>query len=42
MGNFNEDDVDVNEVKELTERLVEYIPAVITTMGYRGLLVINS
>ncbi|CAD6234109.1 GSCOCG00007562001-RA-CDS [Cotesia congregata] len=39
MRNFNEDHVDVNEVKELTERLVEYIPAVITTMGYRGLLV---
>ncbi|KAH0548785.1 hypothetical protein KQX54_002333 [Cotesia glomerata] len=37
--NFNEDHVDVNEVKELTERLVEYIPAVITTVGYRGLLV---
>lgn len=39
MKSFNEDDIDINEIKELTEKLAEYIPVVFTTMGSKGLLV---
>ncbi|XP_057332372.1 uncharacterized protein LOC130672097 [Microplitis mediator] len=39
---FNEDDIDINEIKELTEKLAEYIPVVFTTMGSKGLFVARN